>query len=356
MQNKEKKPIILAVDDHPHNVKLLASILEPNGYEVLRAYNGPDALKLAQESSPDVIILDVVMPGMDGFEVTAELRAHTETEAIPILILTALRDMESKVMGLESGADDFLSKPFNSIELLVRVRSLLRIKELHDELEVKNALLESVLHHYVSKDIASDILSNPDQKLRLGGESCVVSVLFADIRGFTRFSELHSASHVTKVLNHIFNTLVPVIFEFEGTLDKYLGDAIMSFYGAPIPNEKNAELALRTACAMQLRFPEVLQSMDGMTELGLGVGICTGEAVVGNIGSVDIMDYTVIGNIPNTAKRLQESAKPGQILVDKPTYLAAQDIVEARPIEPLLLKGRLESIEIYEVFSVKDCH
>ncbi len=355
MDNQEKKPRILVVDDNQRNVKLLVSILTPKGYEVIKAYNGPEALDLVDATSPDLIILDVLMPEMDGFEVARILRSQAESRAIPILMLTALRDMEDKIKGLDSGADDFLSKPFNAIELLVRVRSLLRIKQLHDELEVKNMLLERVLTHYVSKEIAHEILSDPEQNLQLGGRNCEVSVLFADIRGFTGFSERHPASQVTLMLNNIFNTLVPVIFEFNGTLDKYLGDAIMAFYGAPIPSLDNPERAVRTACLMQKEFSKVRRMTSLIQGLGLGVGICTGEAVVGNIGSEDFMDYTVIGNTPNTAKRLQEHALAGQILVDEPTYKVVADIVDARAVDPLNLKGRTELIQAYEIFSVKGC-
>ncbi len=354
MTESEKKPRILVVDDHPHNVKLLVSILKPKGYDVLCAYNGKEALAMAQESAPDLLILDVIMPEMDGFQVARAMRENEETRATPILMLTALRDMEDKIKGMEAGADDFLSKPFNTIELLVRVRSLLRIKELHDELEVKNALLERVLTHYVSKDIAREILSDPEHNLQLGGRSCNVSVLFADIRGFTRFSEQHQASRVTLVLNHIFNGLVPVIFKYNGTLDKYLGDAIMAFYGAPIPSINGPEQSVRTAYAMQHRFTEMRSDTPIINSLGLGIGICTGEAVVGNIGSEDLMDYTVIGSTPNIAKRLQEHALPGQILIDRETFHAVSDVIEAQAISPLNLKGYSEPVPVYEVVGVKD--
>ncbi len=350
---KDKIPRILVVDDNPRNVKLVLSILKPTNYEVLSAYNGPEALAMVTEHSPDLVILDVLMPGMDGFQVTRELRAKPETRAIPILMLTALQELEDKVKGLEAGADDFLTKPFNAVELLARTRSLLRIKQLHNELEIKNALLEWVLTHYISKEIAKEILSAPEQNLQLGGRSCQVSVLFADIRGFTHFAEQHKAADVTKMLNYIFNSLVPTIFDYHGTLDKYLGDAIMAFYGAPIPSLESSTQAVKTACAMREKFVEVIAKDSSLSELGLGVGICTGEAVVGNIGAEQLMDYTVIGNTPNTAKRLQEHARHGQILIDGHTYNEVQHVVEARAIEPLNLKGISGLVQAYEVIALK---
>lgn len=345
---------ILVVDDNARNVKLLEGMLTMQGYQVVPAYSGAEALERIEQELPDLIISDVVMPGMDGFELTQALRARADTRAIPILLLTALRDMEDKHKGLEAGADDFLTKPFSIIELQIRARSLLRIKRLHDELELKNALLERVLMRYISAEVAREILSNPDQNLQLGGQTCYVSVLFADIRGFTRFAERREAAAVTRMLNQIFNELTPIVLEHNGTVDKYLGDAIMGFYGAPIPSDRNPEQAVRTAWQMQARFARLRQELEGIGELGLGIGIYTGEAVVGNVGSEKIMNYTVIGHTPNIAKRLQEHARSGQILIGESTYQAVQDRVEARRTEPLSLKGLSELVYAYEVLGIRD--
>ncbi len=327
-------------------------MLSAQDYEVVSAQNGKEALDSVADVLPDLIVLDVIMPDMDGFAVTRVLRADVETQAIPILLVTALHDIKDKVKGFEAGADDFLTKPFNGVELLARVRSLLRIKQLHDELQEKNAILERVLMRYVSEEVARNILSNPDQNLRLGGQSCEVSVLFADIRGFTHFSERREASQVTDTLNHIFGNLTPIVFEYQGTLDKYLGDAIMAFYGAPIPSLNSPEQAVRTAWAMQQRFAQLCQDDVTVGELGLGVGICTGEAVVGNVGSERIMDYTVIGNTPNIARRLQELAQAGQVLIDEGAYQAVKDIVEVKETELLNVKGCSDPVRAYEVLAV----
>lgn len=346
---------ILAVDDKPHNVRLLQGMLTPHGYEVIPAYDGRQALELVRRNPPDLIITDVIMPGMDGFELTRILRAQPESEAIPILMLTALREMTDKTKGLEAGADDFLSKPFSQIELLARSRSLLRIKQLHDELQLKNALLERVLMRYISKDVAREILTDPERNLQLGGHTRDISVLFADIRGFTAFSEQREASQVTQMLNLIFSALSPLVFEHNGTLDKYLGDAIMAFYGAPIASADGAAQAVRTAWAMQERFARLREETPALAEsrLGLGIGIFTGAAVVGNIGSERMMNYTVIGNTPNTARRLQETAQPGQILIGKATYQAVKALAVLRPTKLLHLKGRSQPVKAYEVLAVE---
>ncbi|GAP63765.1 hypothetical protein ARMA_2188 [Ardenticatena maritima] len=350
----ENKPRILVVDDHPHNVELVEAMLIPQGYLIFTAYDGVEALEAVEKHDPDLIILDIMMPKMDGFEVARRLRADEQRRAIPILMLTALREVQDKVKGLEAGADDFLSKPFNRVELLARVRSLLRIKQLHDELQAKNALLEQVLTRYVSREIAQTILENPDENLRLGGRTCVISVLFADIRGFTHFAERRDAALVLDVLNRIFNVLTPLVFEYGGTMDKYLGDAIMAFFGAPLASENDAERAIRTAWAMQQAFLRMREGDELLQKLHIGIGIATGEAVVGNVGSEQVMDYTAIGNTPNTAKRLQEIAHGGEILIDNATYERVKDLVVVRPIEPIVLKGHSEPIRAYRVEEVKE--
>lgn len=164
---------------------------------------------------------------------------------------------------------------------------------------------------------------------------------------------MRSATEVVEVLNTVFSALSPVVLEHRGTLDKYLGDAIMAFFGAPLSSADDAERAVRAAIALQDRFAALAQRDDRMSDLALGIGICTGEAVVGNIGSEHVMDYTVIGNIPNTASRLQGVAAGGQTLVDEATYLAVKDLVDARPTEPLDLKGRSEPLQAYETMGLR---
>ena len=352
MTNVNGQPRILVVDDNDRNSRLLESLLTRQGYRVSLAADGENALRQAQEKDLDLIILDVMMPGMDGYEVAREIRNSVDLRAIPILMLTALRELEDKIRGLEAGADDFLVKPFNTIELLARVRSLLRIKQLHDELQVKNALLERVLTRYVSQDIAQEILRNPDVNLQLGGRAHTISVLFADIRGFTRFAEQRDAGLVIEVLNEIFNRLTPVVFEYHGTLDKYLGDAVMAIYGAPVSLPNSTEAAVRTAWAMQQQFTALRDVNMQLGELGLGIGIATGEAVVGNVGSDQFMDYTVIGHTPNLAKRLQESAKSGQILIDLQTYERVSDFTYCTPTLPLYGEGLLTPVKAFEVMNL----
>lgn len=231
--------------------------------------------------------------------------------------------------------------------------SSMEMQELHNELEKKNKILNQVLTRYVAAEIAQEILKNPEEKLRLGGETVLVSVLFADIRGFTSFSETRDARVVIQMLNKIFSRLVPIIFEHHGTFDKYMGDAVMAFYGAPISHEDDALRAVKTAVRMQQVLQPLQEEDPELQPIGMGIGIFTGYAVVGNMGSEKIMNYTVIGDTPNTAKRLQENARRGQALICPLTYEKVLDSVEVKPIEPITVKGRGAPVPVYEVVGLR---
>jgi adenylate cyclase len=342
---------ILVVDDEADNRELLRFCLDWAGYQVTTARNGREALQEVERELPDLILLDVMMPGLNGYQVCAKLKEDKATQFIPIVMITALQGTEDRVKGIEAGADDFLSKPFDEHELMARVKSLLRIKGLHDELERKNELLFRIMNRYVTEEISTMILDAPDRYLRLGGESRVVTVLFADIRGFTEFAGIHSAKRVVEILNGFFSELTRVIFGYKGTFDKYIGDAVMAFYGAPVSYEDDVIRALQTALEMQQVFEQMKEKWgsEELISLALGVGLNTGEAVVGNIGSEKVMDYTVIGDTVNVARRLQEIAGPGQILISQSTYWQVKDQAIVEELHPMLLEGKLEPSAIYEL-------
>jgi class 3 adenylate cyclase/ActR/RegA family two-component response regulator len=347
---------ILAVDDDFDNVELLRIYLQLAGYQVTTARSGEEALQKVARDPPDLILLDIVMPGLDGYQVCAQLKEDKATQFIPIVMITALQEKEDRVKGIEAGADDFLSKPFDEHELMARVKSLLRIKGLHDEVEQKSELLFKIMNRYVTKEVSTLILDAPDRYLKLGGESRIVTVLFADIRGFTEFAGTHSAKRVVTVLNRFFSELTRVIFKYKGTFDKYIGDAVMAFYGAPVSYEDDVIRALQTALEMQQVFGQMKEKWQSeeLTPLALGIGLNTGEAVVGNIGSEKVMDYTVIGDTVNVAKRLQEIADPNQILISQSTYQQVREQAIVEEIHPKLLKGKLEPIAIYELKGLLD--
>jgi adenylate cyclase len=221
----------------------------------------------------------------------------------------------------------------------------LRIKKLHDDLESRNRLLQKVLNRYVAEDVADTILTDPERYLQLGGEIRPVTVLFADIRGFTRYTEQHTGPQVVETLNRIFPVLSQVIFSHRGTFDKYFGDGLMAFYGAPVAGDDDTQRAIETAIEMQHMFHKLRQGTE-FAALGLGVGLNSGEAVVGTIGSEKLMEYTVIGDTVNIAKRLQEHAETGQVILSRATYDQIKGI-KAKRLKPLKVFGRQESVEAY---------
>jgi class 3 adenylate cyclase len=342
-------PRILVVDDDWLNRDLLRAYLTSSGSEVLTAADGLAALELVLgPGAPlDLALIDIQMPRMDGLELCRRLKAAPATRFVPVIIVTALDSEDEKLKAIESGADDFVTKPYNSTVLLTRVRSLLRLKKLHDDLESRNRLLRQVLNGYVSEDVVDVLLTDPERYLKLGGEARLVTVLFADIRGFTRFTEEHPAPEVVETLNRIFRALSHVVFAHRGTFDKYLGDGLMAFYGAPVAGDDDARRAVETAIEMQQRFRELrAEAGPVMHKLGLGIGLHSGEAIVGNIGSDRVMDYTVIGDTVNVAKRLQETALAGQTLVSEATVQVVPGL-GARRLEPLILPGRTEPVLAY---------
>jgi adenylate cyclase len=344
-------PRILVVDDDWLNRDLLRAYLTSSGAEVATAADGQAAIDLAlgRGGPLDLALVDIQMPRMDGLELCRQLKAAPQTRFVPVIIVTALDSEDEKLKAIEAGADDFVTKPYNSTVLLTRVRSLLRLKKLHDDLESRNHLLRQVLDGYVSEDVVDVLLTDPERYLKLGGEARVVTVLFADIRGFTRFTEEHTAPLVVETLNRVFRVLSHVVFAHRGTFDKYLGDGLMAFYGAPIAGDDDARRAVDTAIEMQRRFHDLtVEAGPAMQGLGLGIGMHTGEAIVGNIGSDRVMDYTVVGDTVNVAKRLQEAAPAGQTLVSEATCRMVPGLT-ARRLDALTLPGRQETVVAYVI-------
>jgi len=350
-----RPPEILIADDDRFIRDLLETYLTDAGCNVRAFVNGEEALEAVQEKHPDLLLLDIRMPKLDGLTVCGMLKSNPETQFIPVVIVTALDAEDEELNAIEAGADDFITKPFNSLILLTRVRSLLRLKRLHDNLENRNDLLRQVLNRYVDHEIADVILTDPDRHLKLGGETREITVLFADLREFTHFSASHPAPQVVDILNLVFNEMVELVYQNQGTFDKFLGDAIMAFYGAPISGENDPYRALRTALEMQECFKRLQADDLGqlLRPLGLGAGIHSGEAIVGNIGSERLMDYTVIGDTVNVARRLQESAKPGEILISDAVYQLVPDS-KVEFLGPQYLQGRDSLVDVYALLGLPD--
>jgi class 3 adenylate cyclase len=347
-------PRILAVDDNKQNLDVLTKALSAAKYEVITASDGPTALTLVENAGVDLVLLDVMMPGMSGYEVCEKIRANESTRLLPVVMLTALRDVGDRIRGIASGADDFLSKPFNREELLTRVKSLLRIKSLYQELQAKNRLLRTLFGRYVSEEVAAEIIADPDRQLKLGGDMREVTVLFGDLRGFTPLAERLGPKDVVDILNAYLSQVIDVVFDHGGAVDKFRGDGIMAFFGAPMRREDDAASAVRCALAMQERVKQITFAKFSELRLRMGIGINTGMVIAGNIGSVRRMDYTVIGDEVNVAQRFEANAGPGQILITGSTYERVKDFVEVRELGPLRVHGRADGVVAFDILRWRD--
>jgi adenylate cyclase len=349
---------ILVVDDIPANVRLLEAILRPRGYEILTAGSGPEALDAVINNQPDLVLLDIVMPGMDGYEVSQRLRGTAAGAVLPVVMVTASGN-EQKLRALEAGADDFIAKPFDQAELLARVRSLLRVKEYHDlierqaaELAEWNRTLESRvdeqvaelermarLRRYLSPQIAELVLSAPDETV-LKSHRREVAVLFCDLRGFTAFSEAAEPEEVMAALAEFHETVGPLINDFAATVGGFTGDGLMVFFNDPLPCPDPPERAVRLAVAMRERMATVTERWKGLGhDLGFAIGIAVGYATLGEVGFAARYDYTAYGTVINLAARLCDTAASGQIVIAPRVRAAVEQLVEVEPVGDLNLKG-----------------
>jgi len=361
------QPKILVVDDTPHNVKLLADLLGVKGYEVATAATGEEALaKLAQEI-PDIVLLDVMMPGLSGYDVCRRIRAEATTALLPVVLVTSLDPTQERVKGIEAGADDFLSKPINQPELFARVRSLLRIKSLQDDvgrhaeaLKVANLKLEqrvdeqlaqldrlSQLKRFFSPAVADAIVSAGEKSI-LSPHRREISYVFVDLRGFTAFTDSVEPEEVEAALREYHDAMGKVISEHGGTLDRFAGDGILIFFNDPVPVSEPGKRAVTMALAMQARFGPLNERWQKIGyELALGIGVAQGYATLGAFGFEGRWDYSAIGSVVNLASRLSDEAQSGQILIDRRTRAALGDTAEVEPVGPLPLKGFAQPVHAF---------
>ena len=338
---KRDRPLVLAVDDEPANLALLRKLLLHQGYDVADVSDGSAAIRAVEDVAPDVLCLDVMMPGMDGIEVCQRLRSMPEHAGLPILMLTALNRPQDRGRGLEAGANDFLSKPFDESELSARLRALLRTRALQDR-------LSDLLKRYVSDSIASEVLRDPFS-VALGGDRRHVSTLFADVRGYTTLAAQHSPEEALDLLNRYLTLASDAVEGEGGTVGDLLGDGVFAFFGAPVMHRDDPCRAVRAALAVQRQVGHlVIPSLPGV-RLQAGIGITSGEVLAGNIGSERRMHYAVVGDPVNVAARLQAAAGPGQILVDDATHEAVRDLVVSQDLGSLRLAGKGDWISVFNV-------
>jgi len=359
---------VLAVDDQEVNLRLLEAVLVPRGYRVVTASSGDECLAMLRTEPVDLILLDILMPGMDGYEVCRRVRSEEATAFLPIVMLTA-SGSQQRVAALEAGADDFVTKPFDQSELLARVASLARIKRYHDtirrqadELARWNSELESRVAHQVEELERTNrlrrFLSPQLAELVLGDESLLRShrreivVAFYDLRRFTTFAETSEPEEVMGVLSEFHEALGALVHRHQGTLERFTGDGIMVFFNDPVPCDDAAERAVRMALGVRDRVRElaVTWRRNGH-DLALGAGIAQGYATLGRIGYEGRFDYAAIGSVTNLAARLCAKALPWQVLVTDRVLSGVEHLASAELVGDLRPKGFSRLVRVHDVTS-----
>jgi class 3 adenylate cyclase len=367
---------ILVVDDDPVTRLMLSGSLERDGHQVVTAEDGPQALDLLRSKSFDVVLLDVLMPQMDGYGVLAQLKGDPTLRHIPVIMVTGVDDIGSAVRCIELGADDHLSKPIDPVLLTARINAGLTKKRLHDvemehleevarlnqqlEARVEEQMAELVrtgeLKRFMPHQVAEGLLGgqlSPSE----GFERRRLTLLFADMVGFTDLSDALEPEELSEVLNEYLREMTAVAVSHGGTLDNYIGDGLMVMFGAPTWNEESVQAwaAIQAAFEMKVRAEELTASIRGRgipADLRVRVGVNTGHCTVGVFGSDLLRAYKAVGFAVNVAARLQSEAEPGTILVGFRTYALVRDRVRAEQREPLTLKGAARPVEAWEILDL----
>ena len=363
---------ILVVDDVARNVRLLEAVLTAAGYEVVGAGSGTEAIEAVARDSPDLVLLDIRMPDIDGYEVCRRLRADPAAQFLPIVMVTSAED-EERIAALEAGADDFVAKPFNQGELLARVRSLIRIKRYHDTVTSQAAQLAELnrelegrvtaqveelerlgrLHRFLPPQLVEVALSTGAEGL-LKSHRREIAVLFADLAGWTAFSETTEPEEVMGVISEFHDNIGRIIRTFEATVGWFAGDGVMAWFNdpfpCPVPAGRAVEMAIAMRDAMAARTSAWRQRGH---QLDFTVGISLGYATIGTIGFEGRYEYGAVGSVLNLASRLSDEAGPGQILMSARALASAEELVDADRIPDLKLKGFAKPVMAYAVKRMK---
>jgi len=356
---------ILVVDDQRTNAEMVSGLLRNLGYEVELALGGEEALELVREKGTDLVISDILMPELDGYELCRRLRANSATALLPVILVTSAEQSE-RVKGIEAGADDFLARPVNWAELFGRVKRLLQIKALQDEIKQLNARLEqrvreqvaqlerlSRMKRFFSRAVAEAIVAGGEELLEPHRRE--ITAVFLDLRGFTSFTDRADPDEVLELLRAYHATLGRTVDEFGGTLEHFAGDGVMIFFNDPIEVDKPAERAIRMALALQRAFNPIAEAWLKLGhEVGLGIGIAQGDTTLGVIGFEQRWEYAAIGNVPNLAARLCGAAHAGEIILDLQTEQDIVHIADTEFVGALTLRGFQQPVPAFKLRHMRD--
>jgi adenylate cyclase len=367
-------PRILIVDDSEANRDVLVSRLGPHGYDLVQAVDGEQAIEAARAIRPDLILLDVVMPKLDGVEATKRLKADASLPFTPIILVTSKTDAADVVAGLDAGADEYLTKPVDRTSLLARVKSMLRVKEMHDKIAAQaadlatwNRTLEkrvadqldqiervSRLKRFLAPQVAELIVAESNEHI-LESHRREITVVFGDLRGFSGFAETAEPEEVIAVLRDYHTNLGPLVHKYAGTLERFLGDGFLILFNDPLPCAEPSIQAVQMAIEMRERFAMLAADWrERGHDLGFAMGISHGFATLGRIGFEGRFEYSAVGNVVNLAARLCAQAASGQILIDPPVRIAVQTLAEVEPAGEFLPKGFSRQVKAFNVVGRRD--
>jgi class 3 adenylate cyclase len=357
---------ILVVDDQRTNAEMVSGLLRNLGYEVEVAMDGEGALEAVRSRGTDLVISDILMPRMDGYELCRRLRASAATTLLPVILITAADPQTERVKGIEAGADDFIARPVNWAELFARVKRLLQVKALQDEIKELNARLEqrvreqvaqlerlSRMKRFFSRAVAEAIVAGGEELLEPHRRE--ITAVFLDLRGFTAFTDRADPDEVMDLLREYHATLGRTVDEFGGTLEHFAGDGVMIFFNDPIEVDRPAERAIRMALALQRAFNPIAEAWARLGhEVGLGIGIAQGDATLGVIGFEQRWEYAAIGNVPNLAARLCGAAHAGEIILDGQTEQDIVPIADTEFVGALTLRGFQQPVPAFRLRKMRD--
>lgn len=361
---KNKPGTILVVDDQEESREILRRYLHQHSHTVLEAESAKDMFAIMDDNDEhdiDLILLDLILPEMDGYELLLQLKHHPIWRAIPVIVVSGNKETERVIRCIEAGAEDYLFKPFNPVLLQARISAGIDRKRWHDreqeyriELERNQRFIRSVFGRYLSNEIVDALLEDPEG-LHLGGSQRRVTVMMADIRGFTTIAEQMPPHRVVRLLNNYLGEMTEIIMAYNGTVDEFIGDAILAIFGAPISRHDDTDRAIHCALEMQKAMKKInaINASEDLPQIEMGISLNTGLVVAGNIGSEKRAKYGVVGHTVNQTARIEEHCEAGSILISESTLEHADSTLSIGNSKTIKAKGILKEIKIFELQAAK---